>query len=196
MPGGPTMFMYAVKKPAEEAVRMLGEDGVAVYCDDLRALAACATGDVPDEGATVAIFHVEKSDIHDGDRWLPGVGSIAELVFDTPEALVEKLAGRFEGSAFAVNSLKAKIASQSGMCDVITGINIHRRLAAQMDAPVPVRETKAAGQMDCPVREIAPGEIRAPYIVAREAAQAAGRGVRTDAGGNRTARLRGPSNGI
>lgn len=183
------MFLYAVKKPAGEAVKVLGEDGVAVYCEGLGMLAASAVGDGPDAGITTALFKVEKADICDGDKWLPGAGSIAEVVFDTPAPLVEKLAGRFEGAAFAVNALKAKIVSLGGECDVIAGTNIHIGLPAQMERTAPVMKAKAADQMDCPVLEIAPGEIRAPYIVAREAVEAAKRGDHADEGGNRTARL-------
>lgn len=183
------MFLYAAKKPAGEAVKVLGQDGIAVYCEGLGMLAASAAGDEPDTVITTALFKVEKSDIYDGDRWFPGAGSIAEVVFDTPEALGEKLVGRFEDAAFAVNTLKAKIVSLGGECDVIAGANIHVGLAAQMERTAPATKTKAADQMDCPVREIAPVKIRAPYIVAREVAEAAKRGDRADEDGNRTARL-------
>lgn len=43
--------------------------------------------------------------------------------------------------------------------------------------------------MKCPVLEIDPGEIRAPYIVAKEAAAAAKRGACGNEGGSRSARL-------
>lgn len=80
------MFMYAVKKPAAAAAAALGEDGTAVFCEGPGLLFASARGEAPDAGITTAIFNdVEKGDIHDGDRWFPGAGSIAEV-----EALVER----------------------------------------------------------------------------------------------------------
>lgn len=95
------MFMYAVKKPAAAA---MGEDGTAVFCEGPGLLFASARGETPDAGITTAIFNdVEKGDIHDGDRWFPGAGSIAEVVFDMPAPLGEKLAGRLEDSAFLID---------------------------------------------------------------------------------------------
>ena len=95
------MFMYAVKKPAAAAAAALGEDGTAVFCEGPGLLFASARGETPDAGITTAIFNdVEKCDIHDGGRWFPGAGSIAEVVFDMPAPLGEKLAGRLEGSVF------------------------------------------------------------------------------------------------
>lgn len=76
------MFMYAVKKPAVAAAAALGEDGTAVFCEGPGLLFASARGEAPDAGITTAIFNVEKGDIHDGDRWFPGAGSIAEVVFE------------------------------------------------------------------------------------------------------------------
>lgn len=68
--------MYAVKKPAAAA---LGEDGAAVFCEGPGLLFASARGETPDAGITTAIFNdVEKCDIHDGGRWFPGAGSIAD----------------------------------------------------------------------------------------------------------------------
>ena len=81
------MFMYAVKKPAVAAAAALGEDGTAVFCEGPGLLFASARGEAPDAGITTAIFNVEKGDIHDGDRWFPGAGSIAEVVFDMPAPL-------------------------------------------------------------------------------------------------------------
>lgn len=79
------MFMYAVKKPAAAAAAALGEDGTAVFCEGPGLLFASARGETTDAGITTAIFNdVEKGDIHDGDRWFPGAGSIAEVVFDMP----------------------------------------------------------------------------------------------------------------
>lgn len=132
------MFMYAVKKPAVAAAAALGEDSTAVFCEGPGLLFASAWGEAPDAGITTAIFNVEKGDIHDGDRWFPGAGSIAEVVFDMP---------------------------------------------------APHTETKASDEMKCPVLEIDPGEIRAPYIVAKEAAAAAKRGACGNEGGSRSARL-------
>ena len=95
------MFMYAVKKPAAAA---LGEDGAAVFCEGPGLLFASARGETPDAGITTAIFNdVEKGDIHDGGRWFPGAGSIAEVVFDMPAPLGAKLAGRLEDSAFLID---------------------------------------------------------------------------------------------
>ena len=133
-----SMFMYAVKKPAVAAAAALGEDSTAVFCEGPGLLFASARGEAPDAGITTAIFNVEKGDIHDGDRWFPGAGSIAEVVFDMP---------------------------------------------------APHTETKASDEMKCPVLEIDPGEIRAPYIVAKEAAAAAKRGACGNEGGSRSARL-------
>ena len=47
--------------------------------------------------------------------------------------------------------------------------------------------------MRCLVLEIEPCEIRAPYIVAKEAAAAAKRGIRADEDGERAARTKGGS---
>lgn len=106
------MFMYAVKKPAAAAAAALGEDGTAVFCEGPGLLFASARGETPDAGITTAIFNdVEKGDIHDGDRWFPGAGSIAEVVFDMPAPLGEKLAGRLEDSAFLIDYFRDKIAS-------------------------------------------------------------------------------------
>lgn len=160
------MFMYAVKKPAAAA---LGEDGTAVFCEGPGLLFASARGETPDAGITTAIFNdVEKGDIHDGDRWFPGAGSIAEVVFDMPAPLGEE-------------------------CDVITGTNIHVGLPAQLEMPAPHAETKPSVEMRCPVLEIEPCEIRAPYIVAKEAAAAAKRGTRADEDGERAAKTKGGS---
>lgn len=115
------MFMYAVKKPAAAAAAALGEDGTAVFCEGSGLLFASARGEEPDVGITTAIFNVEKGDIHDGDRWFPGAGSIAEVVFDMPAPLGEKLAGRLEGSVFLIDYFRDKIASLGEECDVITG---------------------------------------------------------------------------
>lgn len=165
------MFMYAVKKPAAAAAAALGEDGTAVFCEGPGLLFASARGETPDAGITTAIFNdVEKGDIHDGDRWFPGAGSIAEVVFDMPAPLGEKLAGRLEGSAFLIDFFRDKIASLGEECDVITGTNIHVGLPAQLEMPAPHAETKPSDEMRCPVLEIEPGEIRAPYIVAKEEA--------------------------
>lgn len=143
------MFMYAVKKPAAAAAAALGEDGTAVFCEGPGLLFASARGETPDAGITTAIFNdVEKGDIHDGDRWFPGAGSIAEVVFDMP---------------------------------------------AQLEMPAPHAETKPSDEMRCPVLEIEPGEIRAPYIVAKEATAAAKRGTRADEDGERAARTKGGS---
>lgn len=90
------MFMYAVKKPAVAAAAALGEDGTAVFCEGPGLLFASARGEAPDAGITTAIFNVEKGDIHDGDRWFPGAGSIAEVVFDMPAPLGEKLAAEHD----------------------------------------------------------------------------------------------------
>lgn len=117
------MFMYAVKKPAAAA---LGEDGAAVFCEGPGLLFASARGETPDAGITTAIFNdVEKGDIHDGGRWFPGAGSIAEVVFDMPAPLGAKLAGRLEDSAFLIDYFRDKVASLGEECDVITGTNIH-----------------------------------------------------------------------
>lgn len=117
------MFMYAVKKPAAAA---LGEDGAAVFCEGPGLLFASARGETPDAGITTAIFNdVEKGDIHDGGRWFPGAGSIAEVVFDMPAPLGAKLAGRLEGSVFLIDYFRDKVASLGEECDVITGTNIH-----------------------------------------------------------------------
>lgn len=59
--------------------------------------------------------------------------------------------------------------------------------------PAPHAETKPSDEMRCPVLEIEPGEIRAPYIVAKEAAAAAKRGTRADEDGERAARTKGGS---
>lgn len=169
------MFMYAVKKPAAAA---LGEDGTAVFCEGPGLLFASARGETPDAGITTAIFNdVEKGNIHDGDRWFPGAGSIAEVVFDMPAPLGEKLAGRLEDPAFLIDYFRGKIASLGEECDVITGTNIHIGLPAQLEMPAPHAETKPSDEMRCPVLEIEPCEIRAPYIVAKEAAAAAKRGA-------------------
>lgn len=98
------MFMYAVKKPAVAAVAALGEDGTAVFCEGPGLLFASARGEAPDAGITTAIFNFEKGDIHDGDRWFPGAGSIAEVVFDMPAPLDEKLADRLEDSTFLIGN--------------------------------------------------------------------------------------------
>lgn len=188
------MFMYAVKKPAAAAAAALGEDGTAVFCEGPGLLFASARGETPDAGITTAIFNdVEKGDIHDGDRWFPGAGSIAEVVFDMPAPLGEKLAGRLEDSAFLIDFFRDKIASLGEECDVITGTNIHVGLPAQLEMPAPHAETKPSDEMRCPVLEIEPGEIRAPYIVAKEAAAAAKRGTRADEDGERAARTKGGS---
>lgn len=187
------MFMYAVKKPAAAAAAALGEDGTAVFCEGSGLLFASARGEEPDVGITTAIFNVEKGDIHDGDRWFPGAGSIAEVVFDMPAPLVEKLAGRLEGSVFLIDYFRDKIASLGEECDVITGTNIHVGLPAQLEMPAPHAETKPSDEMRCPVLEIEPCEIRAPYIVAKEAAAAAKRGTRADEDGERPARTKGGS---
>lgn len=188
------MFMYAVKKPAAAAAAALGEDGTAVFCEGPGLLFASARGETPDAGITTAIFNdVEKGDIHDGDRWFPGAGSIAEVVFDMPAPLGEKLAGRLEDSAFLIDYFRDKIASLDEECDVITGTNIHVGLPAQLEMPAPHAETKPSDEMRCPVLEIEPGEIRAPYIVAKEAAAAAKRGTRADEDGERAARTKGES---
>lgn len=188
------MFMYAVKKPAAAAAAALGEDGTAVFCEGPGLLFASARGETPDAGITTAIFNdVEKGDIHDGDRWFPGAGSIAEVVFDMPAPLGEKLAGRLEGSVFLIDYFRDKIASLGEECDVITGTNIHVGLPAQLEMPAPHAETKPSDEMRCPVLEIEPCEIRAPYIVAKEAAAAAKRGTRADEDGERPARTKGGS---
>lgn len=166
--------MYAVKKPAAAAAAALDEDGTAVFCEGPGLLFASARGETPDAGITTAIFNdVEKGDIHDGGRWFPGAGSIAEVVFDMPAPLGEKLAGRLEDSAFLIDFFRDKIASLGEECDVITGTNIHVGLPAQLEMPAPHAETKPSDEMRCPVLEIEPCEIRAPYIVAKEAAAAA-----------------------
>lgn len=149
------MFMYAVKKPAAAAAAALGEDGTAVFCEGPGLLFASARGETPDAGITTAIFNdVEKGDIHDGDRWLPGAGSITEVVFDMPAPLGEKLAGRLEGSASLIDYFRDKIASLGEECDVITGTNIHVGLPAQLEMPAPHAETKPSDEMRCPVLEI------------------------------------------
>lgn len=183
------MFMYAVKKPAAAAAQALGEDGIAVFCEGSGLLFASARGEEADAGITTALFTVEKGDIHDGDRWFPGAGSIAEVVFDMPAPLGEKLAGRLEGSVFLIDYFRDKIASLGEECDVITGTNIHVGLPAQLEMPAPHAETKPSDEMRCPVLEIEPCEIRAPYIVAKEAAAAAKRGDCGNEGGSRSARL-------
>lgn len=61
------------------------------------------------------------------------------------------------------------------------------------DMPAPHAETKPSDEMRCPVLEIEPCEIRAPYIVAKEAAAAAKRGTRADEDGERAARTKGGS---
>ena len=148
------MFMYAVKKPAVAAAAALGEDGTAVFCEGPGLLFASARGEAPDAGITTAIFNVEKGDIHDGDRWFPGAGSIAEVVFDMPAPLGEKLAGRLEDSTFLIGIFRDEIASLSEECDVITGANIHVGPPAQLEMPAPHTETKASDEMKCPVLEI------------------------------------------
>lgn len=151
------MFMYAVKKPAAPAAAALGEDGTAVSCEGPELLFASARGETPDAGITTAIFNdVEKGDIHDGDRWFPGAGSIAEVVFDMPAPLGEKLAGRLEGSAFLIDFFRDKIASLGEECDVITGTNIHVGLPAQLEMPAPHAETKPSDEMRCPVWRSSP----------------------------------------
>ena len=145
------MFMYAVKKPAVAAAAALGEDGTAVFCEGPGLLFASARGEAPDAGITTAIFNVEKGDIHDGDRWFPGAGSIAEVVFDMPAPLGEKLAGRLEDSTFLIGIFRDEIASLSEECDVITGANIHVGPPAQLEMPAPHTETKASDEMSCPI---------------------------------------------
>lgn len=169
------MFMYAVKKPAVAAAAALGEDGTAVFCEGPGLLFASARGEAPDAGITTAIFNVEKGDIHDGDRWFPGAGSIAEVVFDMPAPLGEKLAGRLEDSTFLIGIFRDEIASLSEECDVITGANIHVGPPAQLEMPAPHTETKASDEMKCPVLEIDPGKIRARW--ARRGREAQGRHV-------------------
>lgn len=188
------MFMYAVKKPAAAAAAALGEDGAAVFCEGPGLLFASARGETPDAGITTAIFNdVEKGDIHDGGRWFPGAGSIAKVVFDMPAPLGAKLAGRLEDSAFLIDYFRDKITSLGEECDVITGTNIHVGPPAQLEMPAPHAETKPSDEMRCLVLEIEPCEIRAPYIVAKEAAAAAKRGTRADEDGERAARTKGGS---
>lgn len=137
------MFMYAVKKPPAAAAAALGEDGAAVFCEGPGLLFASARDETPDAGITTAIFNdVEKGDIHDGDRWFPGAGSIAEVVFDMPAPLGAKLAGRLEGSVFLIDYFRDKITSLGEECDVIMGTNIHVGLPAQLEMPAPHAETK------------------------------------------------------
>ena len=88
---------------------------------------------------------------------------------------------------------RSKIASLGEECDVITGTNIHIGLPAQLEMPAPHAETKPSDEMRCPVLEIEPCEIRAPYIVAKEAAAAAKRGTRADEDGERAAKTKGES---
>ncbi|MFR4801915.1 MAG: hypothetical protein ACLT98_00370 [Eggerthellaceae bacterium] len=179
------MFMYAVKKPAVAAAAALGEDGTAVFCEGPGLLFASARGEEPDVGITTAIFNVEKGDIHDGDRWFPGAGSIAEVVFDMPAPLGEKLAGRLEGSVFLIDYFRDKIASLGEECDVITGTNIHvGPRAAEM--PAPHTETKASDEMKCPVLEI-DRQMRA-HIVARRQPPRRSADCSNE-GGSRSARL-------
>lgn len=106
-----------------------------------------------------------------------------------PAPLGEKLAGRLEDSTFLIGIFRDEIASLSEECDVITGANIHVGPPAQLEMPAPHTETKASDEMKCPVLEIDPGKIRAPYIVAKEAAAAAKRGACGNEGGSRSARL-------
>lgn len=110
-----------------------------------------------------------------------------------PAPLGAKLAGRLEDSAFLIDYFRDKVASLGEECDVITGTNIHVGPPAQLEMPAPHAETKPSDEMRCPVLEIEPCEIRAPYIVAKEAAAAAKRGTRADEDGERAARTKGGS---
>lgn len=173
------MFMYAVKKPAVAAAAALGEDGTAVFCEGPGLLFASARGEAPDAGITTAIFNVEKGDIHDGDRWFPGAGSIAEVVFDMPAPLGEKLAGRLEDSTFLIGIFRDEIASLSEECDVITGANIHVGPPAQLEMPAPHTETKASDEMKCrnilDIRDRTEGERGAQLVFVDSSTPASGR---------------------
>lgn len=136
------MFMYAVKKPAVAAAAALGEDGTAVFCEGPGLLFASARGEAPDAGITTAIFNVEKGDIHDGDRWFPGAGSIAEVVFDMPAPLGEKLAGRLEDSTFLIGIFRDEIASLSEECESSRGPTSMSDRPRSWRCPRPIRKPR------------------------------------------------------
>lgn len=105
------MFMYAVKKPAAAAAAALGEGPGLLF--------ASARGETPDAGITTAIFNdVEKGDIHDGGRWFPGAGSIAEVVFDMPAPLGNFRSGGAGGALETTPAYAIKyLVCDSGLSD-------------------------------------------------------------------------------
>lgn len=132
-------------------------------------------------------FHdcdVEEADILE-------VQSVSDMfsAFKTPAADAVKLIG---GDDIAVFSPQLGLMVVTSQYDLEEPATTSQTVILSL-ADAIARKHPAADTASPAVLEIEPGEICAPYIVAKQATVAAKHGARTDEGGGRSARMKGGS---
>ena len=197
----------AFKTPAADAVKLIGGDDIAVFSPQLGLMVVTSQYDLEEPATTsqtVILILADAectwpdppeyiSDIVFECRWPSGANLVTEFqTFSdenaTPSPSLEHYRERFsEGGICTVFS----------ECDEAYLLDLKgKRDASRVDNQdrIPIaRKHPAADTASPAVLEIEPGEICAPYIVAKQATVAAKHGARTDEGGGRSARMKGGS---
>ena len=206
----------AFKTPAADAVKLIGGDDIAVFSPQLGLMVVTSQYDLEEPATTsqtviLSLADAECtwpdppeyiSDIVFECRWPSGANLVTEFqTFSdenaTPSPSLEHYRERFsEGGICTVFSEcdEAYLLDLKGKRDASRVDNQDRIPIARKHPAAGLGLRHALDAVDAVYeREIEPGEICAPYIVAKQATVAAKHGVRTDEGGGRSARMKGGS---
>lgn len=191
----------AFKTPAADAVKLIGGDDIAVFSPQLGLMVVTSQYDLEEPATTSQTVILRLADAE--CTWPDPPEYISDIVFEcrwpSGANLVTEFQTFSDENATPSPSLKhyRKRFSEGGICTVFSECDEAylldlkgKRDASRVDNQdrIPIaRKHPAADTASPAVLEIEPGEICAPYIVAKQATVAAKHGARTDEGGGRSA---------
>lgn len=197
----------AFKTPAADAVKLIGGDDIAVFSPQLGLMVVTSQYDLEEPATTSQTVILSLADAE--CTWPDPPEYISDIVFEcrwpSGANLVTEFQTFSDENATPSPSLEhyRERFSEGGICTVFSECDEAyllglkgKRDASRVDNQdrIPIaRKHPAADTASPAVLEIEPGEIRAPYIVAKQATVAAKHGARTDEGGGRSARMKGGS---
>ena len=197
----------AFKTPAADAVKLLGGDDIAVFSPQLGLMVVTSQYDLEEPATTSQTVILSLADAE--CTWPDPPEYISDIVFEcrwpSGANLVTEFQTFSDENATPSPSLEhyRERFSEGGICTVFSECDEAylldlkgKRDASRVDNQdrIPIaRKPPAADTASPAVLEIEPGEICAPYIVAKQATVAAKHGARTDEGGGRSARMKGGS---
>lgn len=200
-------MISAFKAPAADAVKLIGGDDIAVFSPQLGLMVVTSQYDLSEPVATSQTVILSMADAE--RTWPDPLEYISDIVFECRWPSGARLVTEFQTfsdeNATPSPSLEhyRERFSEGGICTVFSECDEAylldlkgKRDASRVDNQdrIPIaRKHPAADTASPAVLEIEPCEIRAPYIVAKEAAAAAKRGTRADEDGERPARTKGGS---